>query len=349
VERSGFRSTNGKIPEGQSALKDEIIEGEVFDDDMMGKEESRTPRSRVSEVNVRTQNPRISKGAVSQEELDSRLASIRNSNMENVRRVNSFNSKVLSQFTPENRGGDYSRTTSIRRSHSNLGSIGVSRVVIDNQSGENVGDFNIDDSYLHHRGYAGEKKNYIMRNLHLNNLYKLAALLGLSITGFVVLKDDVTREWLKNGTIEFLQNAAAMLGTCFNNIAEFLKNNSHHLTNQVLALIAIAGITFVIMLVLLKKYNNLKRDNFDLMADNCLHQLERDLREHAYIAGDGYVNANDLVEEYRHQFKLTKEEFASQVYPRMRAFVEHDNSNHKALMETSEFIDGNLKTIWKFK
>jgi hypothetical protein len=281
-----------------------------------------------------TQNPRISKCAVSQVDSESqRISSIKQSNKDVVKRVNSYNTNVLSQFTPGQREEDLN--SKVKRSQTmTQGSIGVSRVVIENS----VGDFNLQEpSSIPIRKIsitnAPEMVHHVIKNINYCTLYKLATVIGVSVIGYCVYNDKDINQFIVN----YSQRGIDILNQGIQNAIDLVYN---YPTTFKFILVS-SLILIVVFVTLAKRLRDLNNSNYNLIAENCIHRTEKKIRENAIP----YLDVKYEIEHLCQEYDLTEEKFMTKVYPLMKEILE----DHTTLEETNVYKDGFLKRIWKLK
>jgi hypothetical protein len=338
LEQSSYRSINGKN-QHDSHYSGYIEDIEIVDEGLDYRASRKGPFPKISDPKLITQNPRISKCAVSQVDPESnRISSVKMGNSDVVRRVNSYNERVLSQFTPilKEDGVDRSK---IRRSQtaSGPGSIGVSRVVIENTSNENVEDFDLKEPLAIPVKTVSiskvEPAQHKVTNINYSALYKLAALIGVSVIGYCLYNDKDINQYI----VQFTQNGISLLKQGIQNAIELI---NHYPTTFKLVLLASATLIVVFML-LAKRLKDLNSSNYNLIAENCIYRTERKIRENNIP----YLDSKYEIEELSLAYDLTEQQFNANVYPLMKEILE----DHASLEESNIYKDGFLKKVWKLK
>jgi hypothetical protein len=287
---------------------------------------------RNSGVRILTHNPRISKCAASQANPESRKTSEVNKK-EIMRRVNTMNSNVR-QFTPMNKAEDVTP----RKSHSGLNSIGVSKVVIEDNHSETNESFEVKDATVIIPVKRHTTKTRFPRQpkrFDLGPIYKIAAVIGLSLVGYGVYTNPDASKIVKDLSITGL----TLMQQGFNAAAPLLQNS------EVVKYVLIGGIVVVILFVFLRKINEINKQNYDLIADNCVLRVEGKLRDYAKNDPDVCFSVAEELQQLGKVFDLSKKIMNDKIYPRMNQMIKDGD----VIEEVNTYTNGILNSGWKLK
>jgi hypothetical protein len=241
--------------------------------------------------------------------------------------LRSQTSKALNQFTPVNRADSMLKP---RKSNSAFGSIGISKVRIEENNEFNLKDVSLPviQEETHDEQY---KPHHIVTNINYTRLYKLATIIGLSVLGYCVYKDEDMSHYI----VDKSTKGVKLIKSGGQAIMKFLDNN------ELLKYIIIGGAVVIILLILTRKLQQYKKDSYKLIAENFAFRIENSLT----TGLAEYVDAGTEMEALYQSYNISLKEFKTQVLPKVRALFE----NHPTIGESNVYSDGVVRTIWTLK
>jgi hypothetical protein len=240
----------------------------------------------------------------------------------------SVTTKVLNQFTPANSEDRLNPKFSF--SNSAYGSIGISKVRIDNTN--NIEDFDINDVALPIGHIENSNSHHLIKNLDYSSLYKLSAFIGLSVLSYCVYKDEEMRNYLSDKSISGWR--LIRLGS--EALVKLIGSNQ-----ELLSGIIIGSAAIIIIVILYKKIKEYEKTNYKLIAENCVFKADYKLKT-SY--SESYVDADNEMKELCKVHNISMKTFKTNVYPRIKELLEDYN-----IIENNMYMDGVMRVIWTFK